>query len=265
MTVAAPTTTTPAVGTFTGPFSTMDGLQLCRATNVDVTCTSSVSLQQVKLSGAGAVYQGEVATTFPAAAPLDGTILTPAGISCLRSGRGIECQRGGHGFRIGDTSVTVLRGPHETHYDASVTADPGASEDLTANRDSTGYDGSVTDYASSLAGVITCDAFASQDTAQAALNLSPALAGDLDPDGNGLACEDLPATLADAIVDYGGVDLTNEAAAPVGSDGYWAETCPGGSCLGQTSTVNGLPRDTLVSGYTRADGTVVGSYYRSSP
>ena len=36
-----------------------------------------------------------------------------------------------------------------------------------------------------------------------------------------------------------------------------------GSCYGQISDATGLPRDTFVHAYTRADGTHVGSYYRS--
>jgi hypothetical protein len=36
-----------------------------------------------------------------------------------------------------------------------------------------------------------------------------------------------------------------------------------GSCYGDISTTTGLPRDTYVRGYTRANGTYVGSYYRS--
>ena len=37
-----------------------------------------------------------------------------------------------------------------------------------------------------------------------------------------------------------------------------------GSCYGDLSNVNGMPKTTLVNGYYRSDGTYVRGYYRSS-
>jgi hypothetical protein len=247
-----------AVGSFTGAFATSDGFQICEATAADVACYSTPSGQQVRLDSAGATYEGETGGEgFPLDADtLEGTVLTPSGISCLRSARGIECSRGGHGFRIGDWAVVTLKGPSETRHDSPNTPegpepapasgpDPGAPEDLSQRV------------------LASCDLFLTRQAAQDSYEAAPELFADL-VDVNGVVCGDLPEEV-DLGGSYGGVDLSVDAPASVGSDGYWAETCPAGSCYGAISDANGLPRTTFVEGYTRADGTEVGSYYRSSP
>jgi hypothetical protein len=50
----------------------------------------------------------------------------------------------------------------------------------------------------------------------------------------------------------------------IGSVGGATGRCVG-ICYGVPSTVNGLPRNTYVSGYFRKDGTYVGPYTRSKP
>ena len=44
-----------------------------------------------------------------------------------------------------------------------------------------------------------------------------------------------------------------------------APACSGYGCYGTPSTANGQPRTTIVSGYTRTDGTYVAPYARSTP
>ena len=51
---------------------------------------------------------------------------------------------------------------------------------------------------------------------------------------------------------------------PLTSYGSASGKCVG-ICYGVASTVNGLPRNTYVSGYFRKDGTYVGPYTRSKP
>jgi hypothetical protein len=51
---------------------------------------------------------------------------------------------------------------------------------------------------------------------------------------------------------------------PLSSYGSASGKCVG-ICYGVPSTVNGLPRNTYVSGYFRKDGTYVGPYTRSKP
>jgi hypothetical protein len=167
----------------------------------------------------------------------------------------MECSRGGHGFVLGDTRLILLRGAKETVYDHQEAADQEPQPTQSS---------ALEDYILSIG--IDCDTFLTQPAAQNSLESWPKLAQSLDPDGNGLACEGLPQTfdLNDLGGDYGSVDLGNEAPTLPASDGYWAKTCPGGSCYGAISDVTGRPRTTFVSGYTRSDGTYVGSYYRSS-
>jgi len=244
-------------GSFTGAFATVDGLQICEATTYDVACISTPSMQQVRFGDGAAVYEGETdGAGFPLGADaLGSTILTPAGISCLRSTRGIECSRGGHGFRIGDWSVVTVRGASEQVYDSpnrpanSSGIDLGASEDLS-------NDVPVPTY-------VDCSLFVTRQGALDAYNSAPGVFADLLA-ADGTVCPSLTDTY-DVGSTYQGVDLGVETAGALGSDGYWAETCPGGSCYGAISDVTGSPRTNFVSGYTRADGTVVGSYYRSSP
>jgi hypothetical protein len=47
------------------------------------------------------------------------------------------------------------------------------------------------------------------------------------------------------------------------STSYSAACAENGSCYGDISDVNGLPKTNLVNGYTRKDGTYVRGYYRS--
>lgn len=244
-----------ATGSFTGTFATADGLQICRATRVDVACLSTTSMQQVRLGAGPAVFEGVTdGAGFPYDAnTLEGTVTTPAGISCERSSRGIECSRGGHGFRIGDWAVVTLQGPSETRYESDQAPDPstqggpdlGAAEDLS--------DVEISD----------CSIFVNRQAARDAYDAAPEMFASL-VDSSGVICPELPEEI-DLGTTYDGVDLSVEIPSPVGSDGYWADTCPGGSCYGAISEANGLPRTTFVEGYTRADGTEVGSYYRSSP
>lgn len=117
----------PKPAGFTGGFSTQDTRQRCKAAPNVVVCASTPSGQRVTLDRSGAHYQGEVATSFPAAAPLGvgNEITTVSGIHCLNSSRGIECTRGGHGFIIGDSAVVILKGAKEQRYEAS-TPEPAA-------------------------------------------------------------------------------------------------------------------------------------------
>ncbi len=112
---------------FTGVFSTMDALQRCKATDEAVVCASIGSGQRVRLDQSGARYEGEVATSFPAAAPLGlgNEVTTESGITCANTRRGIECNRGGHGFVIGDSAVVVLRGSDEQRFEPTPPEDEG--------------------------------------------------------------------------------------------------------------------------------------------
>lgn len=116
----------PRAGSYTGFFSTPDGLQLCSATASEVVCVSTVSTQQVRLDASGADYDGlDGSGMVMDADPLRGPVTTPAGITCKATSRGIECSRGGHGFVIGDRRVVILRGSDRTVHDA-----PTSSADL---------------------------------------------------------------------------------------------------------------------------------------
>lgn len=117
----------PAPHYFTGAFSTMDEKQRCKATATVVVCASTGSSQQVRLDGSGASYQGEIATSFPAAGPLGlgNQVEMASGAVCKNTSRGIECNRGGHGFVIGDSAVVVLRGSHEDRYEPTPPEDEG--------------------------------------------------------------------------------------------------------------------------------------------
>jgi hypothetical protein len=97
----------------------MDELQRCKAAPNVVVCASVLSGQKVVLGPGGADYRGEVATSFPAPEPLGlgNSITTASGARCENTSRGIECNRGGHGFVIGDSAVVVLRGPKEDRFE----------------------------------------------------------------------------------------------------------------------------------------------------
>src|SRR5262245_50154554 len=114
----------PAPSGFSGPFSTMDQRQRCQAADNAVVCASTESGQLVRLDRSGATYEGEVAVGYPVAAPLGvgNEIETASGIRCSNTYRGIECNRGGHGFVIGDSAVEVLRGPAKERFEASIAA-----------------------------------------------------------------------------------------------------------------------------------------------
>jgi hypothetical protein len=229
---------------------------------------STVSGQEVRLGPSGAKYVGVGGSgvTVLDADPLPSRVLTPAGISCEATDRGIECTRGGHGFVVGDTEVVLRRGPSETRFSGQDLATPPPAEvDLptpTPAEPDPYVD--VEDYVVDLG--LTCDDFFFQDSAQATFDLFPESSVELDADGNGLACEELPDAFVFDPPSYPGVDLGDETETDrLAFDGLWAETCPGGSCYGAISDVNGLPRTTYVRPYTRSDGTFVGAHYRSSP
>ena len=251
----SPTSPVQVRGEFTGSFTSSDGLQICRATRVDVGCISTPSGQEVWLGAVGANYigTGGAGLEVSSASSLSRPVTTPSGITCEATGRGIECLRGGHGFVIGDSRVIVLRGPQRETFDA---VDPS---DLAPPV----VDAPVDEYVADLG--LTCDDFLTQPVAQASLDRMSALAPSLDPDGDGLACTSLPSSLDIEQPRYVGVDLSDESVGAVSPSGFWAETCPGGSCRGAASSANGLPRDTYVAPYVRSDGTYVGAHYRSSP
>jgi len=264
-----PVVASPAAPPFTGPFSTQDERQRCQATSSAVTCSSTVSFQEVKLGASGASYLGEVAIDFPEAAPLgDDPIVTPSGIECLRSSRGIECVRGGHGFVIGDRSVIVMRGPEETHYDwvdpaevapdpppppeidipAPVYPDPGVEPDpepAYPSYEPDPFDG--LDY--------DCADFAWWDDAQVFYDADPSDPSGLDGDYDGIACESLPGAPYSAVTPP---DVPNAAGAPI----YRPDP---GNTYGSISPETGRPRTVYVRPYTRADGTPVQGHYRSPP
>ena len=199
---ASPTTVTPPTPTepseapsrFAGPFSTIDERQRCTATATSVVCATTGTGQQVRLDGSGAQYEGEVATDFPPAAPLKGTVVTQSGIRCIRSSRGIECQKGGHGFRIGDSAVVVLRGARETRHEPTPVSLPETTPPETSLPDS--------------AVDLDCADFSSQEEAQAFYEQDLSDPSGLDGDGDGVACESLPSgdSSGDGTDPSGGVD-----------------------------------------------------------
>lgn len=166
---SAPKPTEPAG--FTGVFSTMDELQRCKATARVVVCASMGSGQLARLDGSGASYAGEVATTFPPADPLGlgNEIETASGIRCENTRRGIECNRGGHGFVIGDSAVVILRGSHEDRYEPTlVEEEPAAPQGE----------------------IYACEDFGTWEEAQAAYEADPTDPSFLDDDFDGVACEE---------------------------------------------------------------------------
>jgi len=158
---------------FTGAFSTRDERQRCKATNTAVVCASTGSSQQVRLDRSGAQYQGEVATSFPSPAPLERRIRTANGTSCIRSSRGIECSRGGHGFVIGDSAVVILRGPNERRYPASTAPPPTTDDALPPPPPG------------------ACDRFGTWREAQDLYETDPELYATLDDDYDDIACNEL--------------------------------------------------------------------------
>ena len=257
-------TKSEAAPPFTGAFSTQDERQRCHASDVAVTCASTVSLQEVELGAAGATYLGETATDFPAAAPLgDEPIVTPSGITCLRSSRGIECTRGGHGFVIGDRSVVLLKGPDTIRHDwndpaeaapdipppdtdvpAPVYPDPGDEPYPEPSYSPDPFDGY--DY--------NCDDFAWWDDAQDFYEADTSDPSGLDGDYDGIACEHLPGAPSSAVP----APDASASLPPV----YRPDP---GSTYGAISPETGRPRTVYVRPYTRADGTRVRGHYRSAP
>lgn len=155
----------------------MDERQRCKATATVVVCASTGSGQQVRLDRSGASYEGEIATSFPAADPLGlgNEVETASGVVCGNTSRGIECRRGGHGFVIGDSAVVVERGSTEQRYEPTDNADlPNAGG---------GYVPDGVD--------LDCSDFSSWEEAQAEYEADTADPNGLDGDYDGIACESL--------------------------------------------------------------------------
>lgn len=257
----------PAEPAFMGAFSTQDELQRCMATHQGVTCSSTVSGQQVRLDRSGATYAGDIAVTFPAPAPLgDAPIRTPSGIECLRSWRGIECTRGGHGFVIGDTSVLVLRGSSATRHDWVPPPPPPdpTEEDLYLPVDPVdpgylpedpGYAPEYSGYPDPYDGLdYDCGDFSWWDEAQDFYEADPSDPSGLDGDYDGIACEHLPGAPV-SYVPPPSLELPHAPIIPSDPGGTYREISP------ETDR----PRTVYVRPYTRADGTPVRGHYRSSP
>jgi len=240
---------------------------------------STVSEQMVVLNSDGTTYYGSAPTpVLPQALPLVRTIRNPSGITCKQSRRGIECQKGGHGFVIGDTSVVVHRGPNSTRYRwappsvPSEESQPGYPAPPTGPAPVPAPDPDVLpDAEAPRVAVLSCEDYAYRDVPQALLEGYPAAHQEaFDPDGDGTACGELQ-TFAEALEDQPGYEdvevpsVPAQVAAPSSAhpSGRWAETCSGGSCYGTPSAANGMPRTRYVEGYYRRNGSYVGAHYRS--
>jgi|GEM_PF-6894899 len=166
---------------FTGSFSTHDHRQRCVARADVVVCASTVSGQRVRLDRTGARYLATQTLSFPPPGDDGGRARTAGGISCIGTGRGMECTRGGHGFVIGDRAVVVLRGAMERRYDTS----PPPAPDVVP------VDPPDTAPVPAPAEDLDCADFTGHEEAQAHYDADTSDPDGLDGDGDGIACEAL--------------------------------------------------------------------------
>lgn len=270
---------------FTGAFSTMDEKQRCKATATVVVCASTGSGQQVRLDRSGASYEGEIATTFPAADPLGlgNEVEMASGTVCKSTSRGIECSRGGHGFVIGDSAVVVLRGSGEQRFEPTPPEDEGEPAPTVTVEPS--VEETAPDSASS--GQVCWPDVVIPPTTIPAIEIG----GTYLP-AQTLPGQTIPGTCFDAaygaylspadtnvLVD-GYADLDPEFS-PELSEAYWDSfpTVPSASGSGYSGAYvpdftapgfgelneAGFPKNQYVGPYLKSDGTSVRGYWRNSP